>query len=73
VNEARNENVDKLRFESTTINEMKPPKRQRNQSAKSQMTQESGPKRQKTSNRHQRKETGSYNVCGEGFRLSFPH
>ena len=35
------------RFEFTTINEMKPPKRQRKQSAKSQMTQGSGPKRQK--------------------------
>jgi hypothetical protein len=50
------------RFESTTINEMKPPKRQRKQSAKSQMTQGSGPKRQKTSNRPQRPETDSYNV-----------
>ena len=50
------------RFESTTINEMKPPKRQRKQSAKSQMTQGSGPKRQKTSNRQQRKETDGYNV-----------
>jgi hypothetical protein len=50
------------RFESTTINEMKPPKRQRKQSAKSQMTQGSGPKRQKTSNRQQRKETDGYNM-----------
>jgi hypothetical protein len=50
------------RFESTTINEMKPPKRQRKQSAKSQMTQGSGPKRQKTSNRQQKQETDSYNV-----------
>ena len=50
------------RFESTTINEMKPPKRQRKQSAKSQMTQGSGPKRQKTSNRHQRQEIDSHNV-----------
>ena len=41
---------------------MKPPKRQRKQSAKSQMTQGSGPKRQKTSNRQQRQETDSYNV-----------
>jgi hypothetical protein len=49
------------RFEST-INEMKPPKRQRKQSAKSQMTQRSGTKRQKTSNRQQRQETDSYNV-----------
>jgi hypothetical protein len=49
-------------IESTTINEMKPPKRQRKQSAKSQMTQGSGPKRQKTSNRQQRQETDSYNV-----------
>jgi hypothetical protein len=50
------------RFESTTMNERKPPKRQRKQSAKSQMTQGSGPKRQKTSNRQQRQETDSYNV-----------
>ena len=53
------------RFESTTINEMKPPKRQRKQSAKSQMTQGTGPKRQKTSNRQQRQETDSYNVPPE--------
>jgi hypothetical protein len=50
------------RFESTTFNEMKPPKRQRKQSAKSQMTQGSGPKRQNTSNRQQRQETDGYNV-----------
>ena len=41
---------------------MKPPKRQRKQSAKSQMTQGSGPKRQNNSNRQQRQETDSYNV-----------
>ena len=52
------------------MNEMKPPKRQRKQSAKSQMTQGSGPKRQKTSDSRDKKQIAT--TCLQWYYVATP-